>query len=58
MEGRDKGVVGTVELLNDRELATQPIVSLDWNKEKIGLGVISCLDQTVKVLIVTKLNLC
>uniref|UniRef100_A0A0G4I8Z7 WD repeat-containing protein 92 n=1 Tax=Chromera velia CCMP2878 TaxID=1169474 RepID=A0A0G4I8Z7_9ALVE len=55
--GIEKGVPGTLELLNEKELSTQPIVSLDWHKGKIGLCCMACLDQTVRVAIVTKLNL-
>lgn len=56
-DGREKGVVGSLELLNDRVLSTQPICALDWHPEKNGLACLACLDQTVKVAIVTKLNL-
>jgi hypothetical protein len=50
------GVVGNVELLNSRVISTQPIVSLDWSPDKEGLCVLTCLDQTLRVYIVTKLN--
>lgn len=50
------GVVGSVELLNSRVLSSQPVVSLDWSPDKEGLCVLSCLDQTLRVFIVTKLN--
>lgn len=56
-EGKKKGVIGTVELLNSQEIATQPIASFDWHRDKLGLACCSSLDQMVKVLIVTKLNL-
>jgi len=56
-DGRDKGVVGSLELLNDRNLSTQPVCSFDWHPDKLGLAVMACLDQTCKVAIVTKLNL-
>ena len=52
-----KGVVGSLTLLNDKNLSTQPIASFDWSPDKTGLGVMACLDQTCKVIIVTKLNL-
>ncbi len=52
----DKGVPGTLTLLNERMISTQPIASFDWSPDKIGLACMSCLDQTCKVLIVTKLN--
>ena len=56
-DSKDKGVVGTLELLNDRIVSTQPICSFDWHPEKTGLAVMACLDQTCKVAIVTKLHL-
>ncbi|CAM9308863.1 unnamed protein product, partial [Discosporangium mesarthrocarpum] len=50
------GVAGSVELLNSRVISSQPIVSFDWCPLKEGLCCLSCLDQTVRVYIVTKLN--
>lgn len=50
------GVVGHTELLNSRVISSQPIVNLDWSPDKEGLCVLSCLDQTLRVYIVTKLN--
>jgi hypothetical protein len=32
-------------------------VSLDWNPDKLGLGCMVSLDQQVKVIVCTKLNL-
>lgn len=55
-DGKVHGVAGSVELLNSKKVADQPCVSFDWHPEKEGLCVMSCLDQTVKVGIVTKLN--
>ncbi|MEQ2210208.1 hypothetical protein XENOCAPTIV_009815 [Xenoophorus captivus] len=37
-------------------LSTQPIASLDWSPDKQGLCLCSGFDQSVRVLIVTKLN--
>lgn len=59
MTGKDNvpmGVMGNVELLNSKVISTQPIVSMDWSPDKEGLCVLSCLDQTVRSYIVTKLN--
>lgn len=56
-EGHKKGVMGSLELLNDKQIAQQPIVGFDWSVDKIGLGVSCALDQTLKIIIVTKLNL-
>jgi hypothetical protein len=57
LDGIPQGVVGRVELLNDKVLAQQPIVSLDWNVDKLGLACMCSLDQMVKVIVCTKLNL-
>lgn len=38
------GVVGKVELLNEKVLAQQPIVSVDWNVDKLGLACSCSLD--------------
>ncbi|KAM9365845.1 dynein axonemal assembly factor 10 [Pholidichthys leucotaenia] len=50
------GIAGSVSLLQNVTVATQPIASLDWSPDKQGLCVCSSFDQTVRVLIVTKLN--
>lgn len=50
------GVTGSVELLNSRVISSQPIVSFDWSPDREGLCCLSCLDQTVRVFIVTKLD--
>lgn len=50
------GVAGSVELLNSRVISSQPIVSFDWSPDREGLCCLSCLDQTVRVYIVTKLE--
>ncbi|CAM4725011.1 unnamed protein product [Leuciscus chuanchicus] len=52
----DEGVAGSVNLLQNVTLSTQPISSLDWSPDKQGLCVSSSFDQSVRVLIVTKLN--
>ena len=54
--GRDKGVVGSLELLNSKELAQQPVSGFDWNRDKEGLAVLCGLDQSCRVVIVTKLE--
>ena len=55
-EGGAVGVAGTVSLLQNVTLSTQPIASLDWSTDKQGLCVCSSFDQSLRVLIVTKLN--
>jgi WD repeat-containing protein 92 len=56
LNGQPKGVPGTVTQLNQKDLSTQPVNSFDWNSDKLGLAVITALDQTLKVIITTKLN--
>lgn len=53
----DRGVAGNFELLNQKELSTQPVISFDWHMNKTGLCVFACLDQTARVAICTKLHL-
>jgi len=55
-EGRLKGVPGTVELMNSRVIGTQPVVSFDWSPDKAGLACLAALDQTVRVIVTTKLE--
>lgn len=43
-EGRMRGITGSVELLNSKDICTQPICSFDWHKEKQGLAVICAFD--------------
>lgn len=50
------GIAGSVELLNSRVISTQPCNSFDWSPDREGLCCMSCLDQTLKVFIVTKLG--
>lgn len=56
-DGHEKGVLGTVELMQKKTFSTQPISSFDWNADKEGLAVMGVLDQTVRVLVCTKLNM-
>lgn len=55
-DGVDVGVAGSLNLLQNVTLSTQPLTSLDWSPDKQGLCVCSGFDQCVRVLIVTKLN--
>jgi len=55
-DGHYKGVAGTAELVNSRVLSTQPMVAFDWSADKMGLACAACLDQTLRVYIVTKLG--
>lgn len=47
-DGASIGIVGSLELLNSRVVATQPIVSFDWSPDKAGLCCFSCLDQAIR----------
>jgi len=53
----EKGIPGSVEMLNQKDLTTQPIISFDWHPQKQGLCVMSSLDQSLRVAICTKLHL-
>lgn len=55
-DGLSVGRMGDIELLNSRVISTQPITSFDWSPDKAGLCCLSCLDQTIRVYIVTKLD--
>jgi len=55
-EGNELGVVGSLDLLQNTALSTQPISSFDWSPDKPGLCVCTAFDQTLRVLITTKLN--
>jgi len=54
--GEPRGVPGTVKALQSKKLCDQPIVSFDWHSDKCGVCVMSCLDQNVRVAMVTKLK--
>ncbi|XP_045480770.1 dynein axonemal assembly factor 10 [Harmonia axyridis] len=56
-DGIEYAVPGELSLLQNCVLTEQPITGFDWCKEKLGLSVCSAYDQSVKVLITTKLNL-
>lgn len=54
--GPERGVIGSVELLNARVLSSQPFLGFDWSPDKEGLACAVSLDQTARVFIVTKLS--
>jgi len=58
-QGKDNlpvGVAGSLELLNSRVVSSQPINSFDWSPDREGLAVLTSLDQSLRVLICTRLN--
>lgn len=56
-DGKPVGVAGSVDLLNSRVVSTQPIVGFDWSPDREGLCCMCSLDQTMRVFIVTKLEM-
>jgi len=55
-DGVEKGVAGHVSLQQNVTLSTQPISSFDWSPDKAGLAVSSSFDQTLRVIVVTRLG--
>lgn len=55
-DGVDMGAPGSLTLVQNATLSTQPIAALDWSPDKMGLAVCVSFDQTLRVLINTKLN--
>lgn len=56
-DGYEEGVTGTLHMLQASTVSSQPIHCLDWHPDKLGLAVCGAFDQTVRVLLTTKLNL-
>jgi len=54
-DGQER-VPGRLIQLADENLSTQPIMSADWNADIAGLAVAAVLDQTIKLILVTKLS--
>jgi hypothetical protein len=55
-DNTEVGVPGTLKLLQNIGLSSQPASAFDWSPDKAGLACTSAFDQTVRVLITTKLN--
>jgi len=55
-EGKHAGVAGSLEKVGEKQVAEQPIGSLDWSPDKLGLAVCTSFDQAVRVLAITKLD--
>ncbi len=53
---REMGVPGSLTLLQNVGLSTQPLSSFSWSTDKLGLAVSTAFDQTLRVIVVTKLN--
>ena len=54
--GVEMGVIGSVSLLQNITLSSQPICGFDWSADKEGVCVCTSFDQMLRVLLVTKLN--
>jgi WD40 repeat protein len=55
-DGTEQGVAGDVIELNRVSSSTQPIFSFEWSADKEGLCLTTAADQTLRVMIVTRLN--
>lgn len=56
-DGTEMGVAGSLSMLKATTLSTQPVHCFDWNADMQGLAVCGAFDQTIRVLITTRLNL-
>ncbi|XP_034656596.1 WD repeat-containing protein 92 [Drosophila subobscura] len=55
-DGNKTGVAGTLHMVSASTLSSQPVHCFDWHPDKLGLAVCGAFDQSVRVLITTKLN--
>ncbi|EDW70689.1 WD repeat-containing protein 92 [Drosophila novamexicana] len=55
-DGNKEGVAGKLQMISAVTLSSQPVHSYDWHPDKLGLAVAGAFDQSVRVLITTKLN--
>ncbi|XP_076032932.1 dynein axonemal assembly factor 10 [Oratosquilla oratoria] len=55
-DGTITGVPGKAEFIQKMNIAELPITSFDWNRDKQGLAACTGLDQSLRIVIVTKLN--
>ena len=54
--GVEIGVPGNLQLLQNVGLSTQPLSGFQWSPDKLGLAVSTGFDQTIRVIVCTKLN--
>ncbi len=45
--GKEMGVIGSVSLLQNVTLATQPISNIDWNADKVGTALPNTKGPTI-----------
>mmetsp|Transcript_23191 Transcript_23191/g.60657 ORF Transcript_23191/g.60657 Transcript_23191/m.60657 type:complete len:359 (-) Transcript_23191:246-1322(-) len=55
-DGTEEGVVGSAVELNRVSSSTQPIFSFEWSPDKPGLCLTTAADQTLRVMMVTRLG--
>lgn len=55
-DGQEMGVAGSINLLQNVGLSSQPLSSFDWSPDKAGLAVSTAFDQTLRVIVCTKLS--
>ncbi|EDW55937.1 WD repeat-containing protein 92 [Drosophila sechellia] len=55
-DGNKLGVAGALSMVSAATLSSQPVHCFDWHPDKLGLAVCGAFDQSVRVLITTKLN--
>ncbi|XP_077299935.1 dynein axonemal assembly factor 10 [Arctopsyche grandis] len=56
-DGEMCGVAGSLVRLQKMAISTQPVNSLDWCPDKLGLAVCTSFDQHLRIVITTKLKL-
>ena len=49
-------MAGSLEKLQECQIADQPVSGFDWSPDKTGLAVTTSFDQKIRLVIVTKLN--
>ncbi|EEC14791.1 hypothetical protein IscW_ISCW011249 [Ixodes scapularis] len=55
-DGSVQGVMGSLSLLCDSKLSSQPITGFDWNPHMPGLFALCALDQTLRIGFVAGLD--
>lgn len=51
-----EGVAGSLQLVEETGVSSQPITAFRWSVDHLGLGACTSFDQTLRVLAVTGLN--
>lgn len=55
-DGHKQGIAGQLQMIQATTISTQPVSCFDWSPDRCGLAVCGAFDQTVRVLVTTKLN--